>query len=169
MKKAFLYLILIAGISCSSDDTSNNNGFTFDNKNYQSKYAWIHDKNIINSEPGNISFDFTNLYINSNNTSIIRNTVHFVIKTETPVEGTYEIFDYKIANEVVYDEYNLVESETIFIHKDATAPQYQATGTLTIHRIKDKQVDLSYTFTRADGKILAGHYKGSYIIPFEGN
>lgn len=169
--KKIAYLLLVSLIfSCSSDEnpsttTNTQNGFTFDGIFYETQTLFIIDENSSDTTPGDISFSFINKtreeMISTNNLSNL-NTFYFDFNAINAEATTYtEIRDYgcrvnatRVSGEISNGNVILSDNETSLEASSIS---------VKIHSITPNNVDLSFTFTRTDGKVVTGKFIGNYL------
>lgn len=169
MKKiGFLLLAIIILFSCSSDENTavtTENGFTFDGTFYETNTLYIIDQNTSDVISTDIAFRFINKtkeqIIGAPNLSDI-NTLTFNFNAIKAEATTYtNIQDYgcslhgtRVAGETFEGDMILSDNETSL---------EASTISVTINSITYDTVDLSFTFTRTDGKIIKGKFIGNYL------
>ena len=174
LKLLTFFTVLISFISCSSDDNPDNpnqskNQVTFNGNAYSITSAWINDENTATNDPSDIGinlFNKTTAEINSGNdlTNITR--IYFDFTEVDLQEKTYtEILDYDFSiNGTLID--GVFDPGTILLSdNDSNSDIYASSSIVTISNLTETTVDLSFSFTRKDGKVISGNYSGNYITP----
>lgn len=166
MKFYTLLLCWCIIMSCSSDDSSNssNNGFTVAGTFYEVKTLYINDENTSNSTAGDIGFLMVNKnadQFNSGNDLSNLNVLYFDFSAVEVEETTYtNISDYSgRLNATITD--GVIGGGIEFL-SDNSGETGAGDISVQINSITDNTVDLSFSFTRIDGEIIAGTYKGEY-------
>ncbi|MBD0831646.1 hypothetical protein [Aestuariibaculum sediminum] len=169
-----LFTITIFITSCSSDDNGDNpnqskNEVTFNGTTYDITTAWINDENTTTNDPSDIGislFNKTTSEINSGNDLTNITFIYFDFTEVDLQEKTYtEIWDYdfSINGTLISGEFT---PGTVFLSDgDSNLDIYASSSTVTINNLTDTTVDLTFSFTRKDGKVISGNYSGNYIDP----
>ncbi len=179
IKLATFFIASIFISSCSSDDDSSTNvddnpnvitnKFTFEGQSYELKGASIYDENTSTNEPSDIGFNLYNKSITEiNNGNDLDNiaTIYFDFSEVDLQETTYsEILDYDVSVNGSFTNGNFTPGTVLLSDDNPDADIYAQNSTVTINDLTDSTVDLTFSFTRNDGKTITGNYNGDYITP----
>ena len=170
MKKISVLLFSVFLVACSSDDSSENsnqNGFTFNGTFYEIETVYINDENTADDTISDIGFNLVNKTdseIYSGNDLDDLMSFYFDFQAVNLEETTYtDILDYDalinaslINNTIVGGTQILSDNEISLQANDIN---------ITIHDITSTTVNFTFSFKRTDGKIIAGQYDGTYLVP----
>ena len=174
-KLVTLLITIIFFIGCSSDDSSDNassektNEFTFNGQSYELMTAWINDENTTTSDPSDIGFNLFNKStadINSGNDLTGINYIYFDFTEVDLQETTYtDILDYDVSINGTLINGNFSPGTVFLSDDDPNADIYASISTVTISDLTATTVNLTFSFTRNDGKVISGAYSGNYTDP----
>jgi len=172
MKKLNLVFILfmaISYISCSSDDEIDPpietvNGFNFKGEFFPTQHASIKDDNTSNDDPSNIAIILANVdpFATSRMTGV--NYFYFAFEAINIEAGTITpIYIYSLRENANLQDTLITDGNTILGHDDARIRNRAVSSSVIIHSISADEIDLDFEFTREDGEIITGNYKGTYV------
>lgn len=157
--------------SCSDDEANRDlakYGFEYNSGFYALNTATFQDENVEDEvTPSNLSIvlsnvDLTNFDVVSNITKLKFDFPGIILE-----EGTFTAFtNYSLQIEGSYTRNTADEDYTFndgtFLLNSAISGLNATEATLTIHNVGEDTIDLTFSFTRADGQIISGKYIGLY-------
>ncbi|HEU4497596.1 MAG TPA: hypothetical protein VFR70_11140 [Flavobacterium sp.] len=168
--KAASILGLLLFISCSEDEKGRDlgqNGFMNDETFYVLNSAFVNDQNTANQLPSPISVTLSN--VNLADSSAVSNIarLYFKFNGVALAPGTVAtISDYYLQ---IQGSFQPVAGTANFTYVNGTyllnsaQPQLEAAQkTVTINSVAANRVDLTFEFTRNDGKVFSGKYSGTF-------
>lgn len=172
MKNLKLIIVLFISISfnfCSSNEETEpvidrTNGFNFMGDFFSVNNAFIKDDNIIDNTASEISIVLSNVNILSETPkSSGVNYFYFAIEVATVVPGTISpVSKYSLRENTNYNNLIIKDGNTILGHDDARIRNRAIRSSVTIHSITTNEIDLDFNFTREDGEVVTGNYKGFF-------
>ena len=157
--------------SCSDDEANRDlakYGFEYGSQFYALNTASFEDENIEDEvTPGNLSIvlsnvDLTNFNIVSNITKLKFDFPGIILEEGTITEFT----NYSLQIECGYTQNATDEGYTFndgnFLLSSTISGMNATETTMTINSIGEDTIDLTFSFTRADGQIISGKYIGLY-------
>ena len=172
MNKLKLIIVLSIAIlfsSCSEDkDTEpiiqTGNGFNYKGSFYSVDNAFIKDFNIIDNEPSKIAIVLSN--VNPSRTTPKWggvNYFYFAFEGTNVIEGTITpVPEYSIRENADFENFSILAGNTILRHNDPRVSNIAISSSVNIKSISIDEIDLDFEFTRPDGEIITGSYKGTY-------
>jgi hypothetical protein len=171
MNKLKLILILLIAISyssCSSDEdtetvSKNTNGFNFKDDFFSLNQAYITDENIINNTPSNITVVLSNVDVFNPTSKSGVNYFRFEFKATSIVAGIITpVLKYSLRENTNLNDFLITDGNTVLGHNDARIRNRAVSSFIRIESISANEIDLNFEFTREDGEMVKGSYKGTY-------
>ena len=157
-------------ISCSDEETGRDlgqNGFTHNEAFYVLNNAFVTDEDALDSLPAGITVTLSN--VNLSDSSAVSNVSKLYFKYNdinlAPGEST-TISDYYIETGGKF-EFNATDSlytytSGTYLLNSAQTGLNATEKNVIINAVDDNRVDMTFSFTRADGQVFSGKYQGVF-------
>ena len=173
-KLVILFCLALTVISCSSDDDNNTeesqstNVITLNNETYVVNTVFVEPSIGDNTFVSFINKNETEFLDAINNGTQLDNVVVFNIRiNQSPLaEQTYSFsdmsnFQFEENAQIINGE--LEDGDTLLDSNNSNTNLNASAGSLTLEVYTTDQIEISFQFTRNDGVIVNGTYKGDYL------
>ncbi|MCY1482324.1 hypothetical protein D3C87_62640 [compost metagenome] len=167
--KVVPFLAVFLFLSCSDDDgrTLGENGFTFNGAFHVLNNAFVTDDNIVDENPSTISIVLSNVNLSDSTAVSNISKVYFDFNGVNLEPGTLtDIPNYSIETGGAFvqnaEDEDFTYTNGTFLLKSSDPGLTATEKTVTINSVTETKVDLTFSFTRADGQTFTGKYNGLF-------
>ena len=173
-KLVILFCLALTALNCSSDDDNNTeqpqntNVITLNNETYVVSYVIVEPAAGDNTFVSFINKNETEYLDAVNNGTQLDNVDAFELRiNQSPLaELTYSFSDipdyqFSVNSQIINGE--LEDGDILLDRNNSNTNLNASTGSLTLESYTTDQIEISFQFTRNDGVIVNGTYKGDYL------
>lgn len=173
-KLVILFCLALTVLNCSSDDDNNTeqpqntNVITLNNETYVVNSVFVEPSVGDNTYVSFINKTETEFLDAINNGTQLDNVDAFNLRiNQSPLaEQTYSFsdipdYEFSVNSQIINGE--LQDGDILLDRNNSNTNLNASTGSLTLESYTTDQIEISFQFTRNDGVIVNGTYKGDYL------